>query len=89
MHRHFPQFTTSLDLDIYLYIYPTPIYKTNKNLLRFTDLLLPHMYTLNNIKNALNYQNMNICSVFHTLQNSCHKMFFTSPFSLRYVEPSS
>ena len=61
LHIH-PQFTTSLDLDIYLYIYPPPIYKANKNLLRFTDSLLPHMHALNyQIIYLKNYQ-----TVFHT-----------------------
>ena len=69
-------FTTFLDLDIYLYIYPTPIYKANKNLLRFTDSLLPHMH-------ALNYQIIylkiiKMCSIPHE-EILPQNVFFTSP----------
>ena len=74
VHTHFPQFTTSLDLDIYLYIYPTPImYKSIlyiRGKQKFTSvqtLLLPHLYTLNKIK-CIKLSSINLyimCSIPH------------------------
>ena len=43
-------------LYLYIYLYIYTYIGANENLLRFTDLLLPHMCTLNKI-------NMNLCSV--------------------------
>ena len=50
----------------YLYIYPTPIYGANENFLKFTDLLLPHMYTLKYSKSIkLSNKLTKMCSIPH------------------------
>ena len=61
LHKLFlPQFTTSLHLDIYLYIYPTPIYKANENLQAYRHHISP-LYTLYNIKLSSKLSEM--CSI--------------------------
>ena len=55
MHVHilpYTLFSLLLHLDIYLYIYPTPIYGANK-IPKLTDIIItPIFYTLN----AFNYE---------------------------------
>ena len=58
-----------------LFIRQTKIYK-------LTDIISPFSFTLN----ALNYQNMNLYVLFHTLQKSCHKRFSPAHFLFK---PSS
>ena len=80
-HTHSPPtqtlFSLLLHLNIYLYIYT--YIGANKNLLRFTDLLLPHMYTLNKMK-CIKLANKlsEMCSIPY--EKFCHKRFsFTTP----------